>query len=143
VPVQAARLDRCADAGREDQAVLDEWHLERWRGNILAKLGDSSALDSLMVALDRTPSTYVRATAALHFDIAQSLGARGDRAGSLRHAQQARTLARQTGSIRQLRRKSMAACSIASRSRSPQRRLRSGAGVGPHCASCRLPKSCG
>jgi hypothetical protein len=83
---------------------LDEWHLERWRGNILAKLGDSSALDSLMVALDRTPSTYVRATGALHCDIAQSLGARDDRAGSLRHAQQARTLARQTGSIRQLRR---------------------------------------
>jgi hypothetical protein len=97
-------LPRDTDNTETPYLSLDEWHLERWRGNILAKLGDSSALDSLMVALDRTPSTYVRATSALHCDIAQSLGARGDRAGSLRHAQQARTLARQTGSIRQLRR---------------------------------------
>jgi transcriptional regulator with XRE-family HTH domain len=97
-------LPKDTDNSETPYLSLDEWHLERWRGNILAKLGESAALDSLMVALDRTPSTYVRATASLHCDIAQSLGARGDRSGSLRHAQQARTLARQTGSIRQLRR---------------------------------------
>ncbi|GAA1180980.1 hypothetical protein GCM10009608_16260 [Pseudonocardia alaniniphila] len=83
---------------------LDEWHLERWRGNVLAKLGDSTALQSLLVALEGTPSTFVRAAASLHCDIAQSLAMRGDRAASLRHAQQARTLARQTGSVRQLKR---------------------------------------
>jgi transcriptional regulator with XRE-family HTH domain len=97
-------LPRDTDNTATPYLSLDEWHLERWRGNVLAKLGESSALDSLMVALERTPSTYVRATASLHCDIAQSLGARGDRPGALRHAQQARTLARQTGSIRQLRR---------------------------------------
>jgi transcriptional regulator with XRE-family HTH domain len=100
----ARSLPQDTDNAETPYLSLDEWHLERWRGNILAKLGDSAALDSLLVALDRTPATYVRATAALHCDIAQSLAVRGDRAGSLRHAQQARTLARQTGSIRQLRR---------------------------------------
>jgi hypothetical protein len=97
-------LPRDTDNSETPYLSLDEWHLERWRGNILAMLGESSALDSLMVALERTPSTYVRATGSMHCDIAQSLGARGDRPGALRHAQQARTLARQTGSIRQLRR---------------------------------------
>ena len=57
-----------------------------------------------MVALDGTPATFVRATASLHCDIAQSLAVRGDRTSALEHAQKARTLARQTGSIRQLRR---------------------------------------
>jgi hypothetical protein len=49
---------------------LDDWHFERWRGNILAKLGDATALDSLMVALDGTPAPFVHATASLHCDIA-------------------------------------------------------------------------
>jgi len=83
---------------------LDDWHLDRWRGNILASLGDSAALDSLLHALDRTPATFVRATASLHCDVAHSYAVRGDRVASLEHARTARDLARRTGSVRQLRR---------------------------------------
>ena len=101
----AARLLPARPDNAETPYVsLDDWHFERWRGNVLAKLGDATALDSLMVALDGTPATFVRATASLHCDIAQSLAVRGDRASALEHAQKARRLAQQTGSIRQLRR---------------------------------------
>ena len=107
----AAPLDAAArllptrpDNAETPYVSLDDWHFERWRGNVLAKLGDATALDSLMVALDGTPPPFVRATASLHCDIAQSLAVRGDRASALEHAKKARRLAQQTGSIRQLRR---------------------------------------
>jgi hypothetical protein len=92
------------DDGTTPYISLNAWHLERWRGNILAKLGDESALDSLLRAVEATPATFVRAAGYLHCDIAQSYAARGDRVSSLRHANQARELARRTGSVRQLRR---------------------------------------
>ncbi|MGI5131609.1 hypothetical protein ACQEVB_32730 [Pseudonocardia sp. CA-107938] len=83
---------------------LNRWHLDRWRGNVLSKLGDSAALESLLTAVESTPAAFVRAASSLHCDIAQSYAARGENVLSMRHVTKARTLARQTGSIRQLRR---------------------------------------
>lgn len=83
---------------------LDDWQLARWRGNVLAGLGDSGALESLLSALDRMPTMSVRAGASLHCDVAHSYAVRGERVSSLEHARLARDLARRTGSIRQLRR---------------------------------------
>lgn len=106
---EALRLaEQAMPAEPDNSAVpyvsLDDWQLARWRGNVLAGLGDSGALDALLSALGRTPGMSVRATASLHCDVAQSYAVRGERVSSLEHARVARDLARRTGSIRQLRR---------------------------------------
>jgi len=43
---------------------LDEKHLARWHGNVLAKLGDPAAVDRLYAGLD-APDQSLRASAAL------------------------------------------------------------------------------
>lgn len=45
-------------------------HLDRWRGNMLAQLGEPEAVDQLTAVLARTPPDFVRARAAVHVDLA-------------------------------------------------------------------------
>ena len=84
--------------------LLDQAHLDRWRGNILAALGDPNAAESLLTARRAVDPTYIRARASMECDLARALLAQGERREASRHAAQARTLARQSGSVRQLRR---------------------------------------
>jgi hypothetical protein len=82
---------------------LDERHLARWHGNVLAKLGDPAAVDRLYAALD-APDQTLRARAALHTDIAYALAAAGDHAQAQQRLREADGLASRAGSVRQRRR---------------------------------------
>jgi hypothetical protein len=82
---------------------LDEMHLARWHGNVLARLGHASALDRLYSAVN-APDQSLRAKAALHTDLAYALTAAGDRGQAQAQLTQAESLAAQAGSARQRRR---------------------------------------
>ncbi len=84
--------------------VLSDVHLARWRGNAWAKLGDAAAIDDLHQALTGLDSTFVRAKAGMHVDLAQAFAAtkQDDQAGE--HLREAETLAVRVGSARQRRR---------------------------------------
>lgn len=79
-------------------------HLDRWRGNALSRLGDPQAIDQLTDALPRLPSTFSRAKAGMLVDLAFAFAAAGDRDEALGYARQARRLASQVKSDRQLQR---------------------------------------
>ncbi|MER5882593.1 helix-turn-helix transcriptional regulator [Streptomyces sp. NPDC001941] len=79
-------------------------HLARWRGNVLAKLGDGSAMSELYAYLDGADPTFVRARSGLHCDLTQAHLARGELDDARAHLQQARLLANRTGSVRHRRR---------------------------------------
>jgi tetratricopeptide (TPR) repeat protein len=79
-------------------------HLDRWRGNALAQLGEPDAIDQLTGALARLPPAWVRARTALLVDLAYAHAAAGNRDAALDHARDARCLAQQIHSDRQLRR---------------------------------------
>ncbi|MFD0150788.1 XRE family transcriptional regulator [Streptomyces sp. NPDC055721] len=83
---------------------LNTDHLARWRGNVLAKLGDSSAMDELYASLDSADESFVRAKSGLHCDLTQAHLARGELDDARSHLQQARLLANRTGSVRYRRR---------------------------------------
>ena len=82
---------------------LDERHLARWHGNVLAKLGDPTAVDRLYAALD-APDQTMRASATLHVDLARALAAAGDHAQAQLRLREADSLAARAGSVRQRRR---------------------------------------
>jgi hypothetical protein len=83
---------------------LSETHLERWRGNALAQLGDPVAIDRLTHALAALPPAWVRARAALFVDLAFAHAAAGERDAALTHARTGRRAAQQIHSDRTLRR---------------------------------------
>ncbi|GAB3959778.1 XRE family transcriptional regulator [Streptomyces sparsus] len=83
---------------------LNGAHLARWRGNVLALLGDGDAVTSLYDALEVVDPTFVRAQAGIHTDLAQAHLARAEYDDANAHLQQARLLASRTGSVRQRRR---------------------------------------
>ncbi|MET7715249.1 helix-turn-helix transcriptional regulator [Streptomyces sp. NPDC005407] len=83
---------------------LNGGHLARWRGNSLALLGEDDALSSLYTALDEADPTFIRATSGLRCHLAQAHLAREEHAQAQEHLQQARLLAKRTGSVRHLRR---------------------------------------
>ncbi|MBV9160760.1 MAG: tetratricopeptide repeat protein [Pseudonocardiales bacterium] len=83
---------------------LGDSHLDRWRGNALARLGAPEAIDQLTAALSRLPADFVRARTGLLVDLAYAHAAAGDRDTALAHARQARRLATQIKSDRQQRR---------------------------------------
>ncbi|MEU0667807.1 helix-turn-helix transcriptional regulator [Streptomyces lavendulocolor] len=83
---------------------LNEGHLTRWRGNVLAMLGDGDAMDELYAALRAADSSFVRARSGLHSDLAEAHLARGELEDARNHLQQARLLANRTGSVRYRRR---------------------------------------
>ena len=83
---------------------LNGAHLTRWRGNVLALLGDEEAVTSLYNALEVMDPTFVRARAGLHADLTQAHLIRAEYDDARTHLQQARLLASRTGSVRQRRR---------------------------------------
>lgn len=104
-------LDRSASLlpdGDEQAALpylmLDGAHLARWRGNVLAKLGDADATQDLYLAIDQMDPEFTRARGGLECDLAQALIARGEVPEARKHVARARALAQQTGSVRQRRR---------------------------------------
>ncbi|MGD9483538.1 helix-turn-helix transcriptional regulator [Streptomyces sp. TRM70308] len=85
--------------------ALNLVHLARWRGNVLASLGDAQAIDDLSRALEGMGSgAFTRAEAGLHVDLAGALIANGDSAEARAHLKRARTLVEIAGSARQRRR---------------------------------------
>ncbi|MGW0775610.1 helix-turn-helix domain-containing protein [Streptomyces sp. NPDC002835] len=97
-------------AGPEDRdpdmlsIFLNGAHLARWRGNVLALLGDDEAVTSLYGALKVMDATFIRAQAGLHSDLVQAHLARAEYDEANSHLRQARLLANRTGSVRQRRR---------------------------------------
>ncbi|MPY57437.1 XRE family transcriptional regulator [Streptomyces spongiae] len=83
---------------------LNGAHLARWRGNVLALLGDDDAVTSLYGALDVVDPSFVRAQAGLHADLVQAHLVRAEYDDAHTHLRQARLLASRTGSVRQRRR---------------------------------------
>lgn len=83
---------------------LNTGHLKRWRGNVLAKLGDASAMEELYASLDSADESFVRANSGLHCDLTQAHLARGELDEARSHLQKARLLANRTGSVRFRRR---------------------------------------
>ncbi|MFF0507356.1 helix-turn-helix transcriptional regulator [Streptomyces fimicarius] len=79
---------------------LDAGHLTRWRGNVLAKLGDEAAMHELYASLDNADPTFVRASAGVHCDLTQAHLARGELDQARAHIQKARLAANRTGSVR-------------------------------------------
>lgn len=79
-------------------------HLNRWRGHALARLGERDAIERLTDALPRLPATFVRARTAMLVDLAHPHATAGDRDAALHYARQAKQLASQIKSDRQLRR---------------------------------------
>jgi len=97
-------------AGPEDRdpdmvsIFLNEAHLTRWHGNVLAILGEADAMGSLYAALDVMDPSFVRAQAGLRCDLAHAHLTRGEYDQAQDHLRQARLLASRTGSARQRRR---------------------------------------
>jgi tetratricopeptide (TPR) repeat protein len=79
-------------------------HLDRWRGNVLAQLGEPDAVDQLTAVLAASPPDFVRARAAVHIDLAFAHTRIGARDAAREHARQARRLVSQVGSVRLRRR---------------------------------------
>lgn len=79
-------------------------HLDRWRGNALSRLGEPDAIQHLTDALERLPDTFTRARAGMLVDLAFAFAAAGDRDQALSYARQAKRLASQAKSDRQIRR---------------------------------------
>ncbi|MEU5973656.1 hypothetical protein [Streptomyces sp. NPDC047315] len=79
-------------------------HLARWRGNCLARLGLSEAIDDLTRALETMEPGFSRAEAGLRCDLATALTMRGESDAARQQAKQAERLAALTGSARQRRR---------------------------------------
>ncbi|MER6911118.1 helix-turn-helix transcriptional regulator [Streptomyces sp. NPDC000594] len=86
---------------------LNTGHLTRWRGNVLAKLGDASAMEELYTSLASADASFVRANSGLHCDLTQAHLARGELEEARSHLQKARLLANRTGSVRHRRRVEM------------------------------------
>ncbi|WP_290050087.1 hypothetical protein [Amycolatopsis solani] len=84
--------------------VLDPVHLARWRGHALARVGEPDAVDVLSTALSRLDPTFTRAETGLRVDLATAFFAMGEHVEGRAHAQRARTLAVEIGSVRQQRR---------------------------------------
>lgn len=80
---------------------LSEAHLGRWRGNCLARLGDSTAVEHSLAALVAMDATFTRAEASLRCDLAEAMLMTDERNEAIAHAQRARELALRVGSVRQ------------------------------------------
>jgi hypothetical protein len=84
--------------------MLDSYHLARWRGSAAARLGDSSSIAALEYALGGMDSTFIRARAQLHVELAYSFIAVRQRGEAARQVADAKMLAGRVGSVRQRRR---------------------------------------
>lgn len=85
--------------------MLNESNLARWRGNCLARLGDSEAIADLTAALEGLGEhSSRRAESNLRTDLAMALQQCGENKSAREHAQRAADLAGSTGSTRQRKR---------------------------------------
>ncbi len=85
--------------------ALNLVHLARWRGSILARLGDSDAVDDLNRALEgMAQGAFTRAEAGVRCDLAGALLARGETGEAAQQIEHARRLVVISGSTRQRRR---------------------------------------
>lgn len=100
----AARAMPAADNGDTPYLVFDTTHLSRWRGNALARLGAREAIDVLSEVLERLDTSFTRAETTLRVDLAQVFSATGEKDAAAAHAERARLLAAQVGSVRQRKR---------------------------------------
>ena len=76
---------------------LNESHLTRWRGNALALVGEDSAVLDLRAALESLDSSFTRARAGVHCDLAQAHAFRGEYDEAARQIKEARRLGEQNG----------------------------------------------
>jgi len=106
-------LPEHTDDGGTPYLSLDPVHLARWRGHTLTRLSDSSAVPVLTEALSHLDGSFARAEAGLRCDLAVALRQRNDVDGAAEHIRNARSLALQTGSLRQLRRLDLLSASAA------------------------------
>lgn len=104
-------LDRAAhllSSGREVEVrpyvALDDVHLSRWAGHVLARIGNSEATSVLSYALGDLDPTFTRAETGLRVDLATALAAQGESKMSQVQASRASALADEIGSVRQKRR---------------------------------------
>jgi hypothetical protein len=97
-------IPKNADTSETQYLVFGEIHLARWRGHALARLGDRAAIDTLSRALERLDPTFTRAEATIRADLADTLSSTGELQEASIHAERARGLALQIGSVRQRRR---------------------------------------
>jgi tetratricopeptide (TPR) repeat protein len=79
-------------------------HLDRWRGHAMSRLGEPDAIEQITHALPRLPPDWTRSRTSMLVDLAYAYAAAGDRDAALTHARQAKRLAMQIKSDRQLRR---------------------------------------
>lgn len=100
----AARAMPTTDNGDTPYLVFDATHLSRWRGNALARLGAPEAIDVLSDVLGRLDTSFTRAETTLRVDLAQVFTATGEIDAATAHAERARLLAAQVGSVRQSKR---------------------------------------
>lgn len=100
----AARAMPATDNGDTPYLVFDTTHLSRWRGNALARLGAREAIDVLSEVLERLDTSFTRAETTLRVDLAQVFSATGEKDAAAAHAERARLLAAQVGSVRQRKR---------------------------------------
>lgn len=84
--------------------VLDRANLTRWRGHVLARLGDEAAIVELVRAAAAIEPSFVRASASLNADLAMAHLQLGRQDDARTHAVTARRLAQQIGSRRITRR---------------------------------------
>jgi len=99
---EAARaMPSILDPAETPYLVFGDVHLERWRGNALARLGARGAIDTLSETLSKLEPSFTRAETALRVDLVQVLKAMNDRAEMAVHAERANMLALQIGSVRQ------------------------------------------
>ncbi|GAA4808418.1 hypothetical protein GCM10023200_52750 [Actinomycetospora chlora] len=96
--------DEGSDSDPLPYISLDASHLARWRGNVVARLGDVQATEDLFAALEGMDPTFTRAGASLRCDLAASMLAQHDQREARKHAADGRVLARKAGSVRQRRR---------------------------------------
>lgn len=83
---------------------LGDSHLDRWRGNALARLGAPDAIEDLTAALPRLPHEFTRARVGILVDLAFAYAAAGERDAAHDYSNQARRLGQQIKSDRHLRR---------------------------------------
>jgi tetratricopeptide (TPR) repeat protein len=84
--------------------MLDAIHLTRWRGNVLATLGDEGAIADLEKVLASKTPTSLRATTGALVSLAFAYSRAEDREAAISYSGHARQLASRIGSDRQKRR---------------------------------------
>lgn len=101
----AANLPDESDDAAMSYLALNLVHLARWRGGVLARLGDDDAINDLSGALEGMgKGTFTRAEAGVRCDLAGALLARGETGEAAQQIEQARQLVKISGSTRQRRR---------------------------------------